>query len=369
MREPEDRTARTSVGPKPPPLSDEPPPEPGDYGVVALRSARRGCTAVMLVYLVSFVLPVIDNSAAQFGHMSPGPRGLVLGVNAFLWGWLWPPGWLANVGVWAGLILLRRGRAHAAGVAGTGAALLGLSYLFLLSDRGTAWERRYEVGYFVWLASMGGLAGVGFGLRAFGPGRRAKGAAAAGFVLVPLAALAGERLVWLATAPPSVESWRARLGDESAKHRRDAAFALGRQRDVESVPALRAALKDSDEQVRVNAAEALGSIGPWARDAIPDLVGLVEDPGAPPALRAHAARALHRLGHDAKPLVPALLDAMKAARGWPRFALIRALDDLQATGEPVDAALMQALSDPEPTVRQEAATALQRRGHGRGGRP
>ena len=80
------------------------------------------------------------------------------------------------------------------------AAGLGLSYLYLLIDRSLVWERRFEVGYFTWLASMGLLAGAGFGLRAGGPGRRAAWAAA-GLALAPLAALAGEALVRLAFGP------------------------------------------------------------------------------------------------------------------------------------------------------------------------
>ena len=57
---------------------------------------------------------------------------------------------------------------------------LGLSYVYLLLDRSVVWEKRFEVGYFTWLASMGLLAAAGFGLWSVGPARRGDSGGRAG---------------------------------------------------------------------------------------------------------------------------------------------------------------------------------------------
>ncbi len=61
--------------------------------------------------------------------------------------------------------------------------------------------------------------------------------------------------------------------------RRIAAFALGKIGPAakEAVPALIAALKDEDKDVRVYAASALGHIGPAAKEAVPALEAAARD--------------------------------------------------------------------------------------------
>src|SRR4051794_28585166 len=94
----------------------EPPPTESGHGGAGMRGlARLSGAAVLILYLTSFALPVVDNRVAHFNHMSPAPRGLVLGWHAFLTGWFWPVGWAANPALWVGLILLITGRLRAAG--------------------------------------------------------------------------------------------------------------------------------------------------------------------------------------------------------------------------------------------------------------
>jgi HEAT repeat protein len=47
-----------------------------------------------------------------------------------------------------------------------------------------------------------------------------------------------------------------------------------------AVPALIAALEDQDAEVRIFAAEALGEIGPEAKEAVPTLIAALKDPDA-----------------------------------------------------------------------------------------
>ncbi len=69
------------------------------------------------------------------------------------------------------------------------------------------------------------------------------------------------------------------------------AFALGRIGPA-AVPALIAALKDKDRQVRWYAASALGRIGPAAKEAVPALEAAARD-----GLRA-AESALRKIRDD-----------------------------------------------------------------------
>ena len=73
--------------------------------------------------------------------------------------------------------------------------------------------------------------------------------------------------------PVAVPALIAALGDENAKVRANAAFALAYMGAPASgaVPALIIALEDNDHLVQMEAALALGMIGPAAAEAIPAL--------------------------------------------------------------------------------------------------
>jgi len=68
-------------------------------------------------------------------------------------------------------------------------------------------------------------------------------------------------------------------------------------------------LKDEDPELRLEAAQSLGEMGPDAREAVPVLNNtLLNDTDW--RVRALSAQALGQIGHDANPAVPTLLDAM-----------------------------------------------------------
>ncbi|MFQ5795664.1 MAG: HEAT repeat domain-containing protein [Candidatus Bipolaricaulia bacterium] len=73
-----------------------------------------------------------------------------------------------------------------------------------------------------------------------------------------------------------------------------------------AVPTLIKVLQDKDVDVRQEAAEALGKIGPDARDAVPALVEALRDEDW--SVRQFSAWALRKIGPDA---VPALIEALE----------------------------------------------------------
>lgn len=80
------------------------------------------------------------------------------------------------------------------------------------------------------------------------------------------------------------------LGDKKADKRIEASLRLVQLKAPEAVPALRAALGDSDETVRYNAAGALWNLGEAARPAAPELTKALDDKNA--GVRLQAAGAL-----------------------------------------------------------------------------
>ena len=89
---------------------------------------------------------------------------------------------------------------------------------------------------------------------------------------------------------------------------------MHRAADV-SVPALAAALGDTDSGVRFAAASALEEMGPRAEPAVVLLAAALRDKD--PDVRHFAAEALGRIGPGAKAAVPALIEAL---RTWPADA-------------------------------------------------
>ncbi|MSS70536.1 MAG: HEAT repeat domain-containing protein [Candidatus Latescibacteria bacterium] len=85
------------------------------------------------------------------------------------------------------------------------------------------------------------------------------------------------------------------LGPESAR------------RSPEVIPALAGALKDEERRVRLNAAAALGAMGPATAEAVPALLEALRHPDV--LTRRYAALAFGALGEAAAPHVPALVEA------------------------------------------------------------
>ena len=116
-------------------------------------------------------------------------------------------------------------------------------------------------------------------------------------------------------------------------------------------------MEDADRDVRRNAAQALGEMGPAAADASPALCRALGSRDA--VMRGHARDAL--VGMDSA-AVAALIDSLKAEDTGLRQ---RAADILRWIGESAKEAvpaLTQALEDPDYRVRRRAELALEKIG-------
>jgi HEAT repeat protein len=105
--------------------------------------------------------------------------------------------------------------------------------------------------------------------------------------------------------------WIASLKDADFKKRMQAAAALGSigPGATEAVPGLVQALKDDDKFVRANAALALFKIGADSPEAVLALGEALED--NTPTVRVDAALALRRIGPKSALAIPALIKALR----------------------------------------------------------
>ncbi len=131
---------------------------------------------------------------------------------------------------------------------------------------------------------------------------------------------------------------------------------LSRLAEVWGIQALLNAVGDEDEYVREAAADALGEMGPEAKDAVPALIQTLGD--GDEHVRRAAADALGEMGPEAKEAVPALLQALEDAEWSVREAAAVALGKIGPEAKEAVAALIQALADEDLSVRWRAANAL-----------
>ncbi len=111
-----------------------------------------------------------------------------------------------------------------------------------------------------------------------------------------------------------------------------------------------AALRDGDAPVRSHAADALGTLGESAAEAIPLLIQALRDDYEP--VRLNAAYALGAIG---EPAVPQLIETLADENGPTRRMAAYALAAVGASAVP---ALSEALQHTEDAVRIEAAYAF-----------
>lgn len=140
----------------------------------------------------------------------------------------------------------------------------------------------------------------------------------------------------------------AQLRDPDPNVRLHAAERLGAQRLAEAVPALIDAAYDPSAYVTAAAVDALGRIGPPARQAVPQLEELAL---AYPGLRDRVNRAVQAIGRPA-PTVPALIV-------WLRKNGMQA-QTLEKIQKELADAVLPALSHKNPRVRGQAALVLGR---------
>src|SRR5262249_45408945 len=107
------------------------------------------------------------------------------------------------------------------------------------------------------------------------------------------------------------------LKDKSDKVRIQAAWALGHigPDSKDAVPALTAALKDANAEVCFKALEALGHIGPPSRSAVPALIAVIREKGT--ALPFDIIDVLGNIGPGS---VPVLIETLKVSDNNIRLA-------------------------------------------------
>jgi len=136
----------------------------------------------------------------------------------------------------------------------------------------------------------------------------------------------------------------------------DAASALG-EIGPQAIPALVEAVDDRDAQVRRGAILALGFIGPEAKEAAPLIIQALEG-DAEWLVRSGAANALGWIKPDASEAVPALVQALEDESEYVRSAAADALGEFGAQARDAIPALIEALGDEYSGLRSSAARAL-----------
>ncbi len=158
------------------------------------------------------------------------------------------------------------------------------------------------------------------------------------------------RLGWL--AKDALPALSRVLDDDDAKAREAAAYAVG-QIGPDALPIRSARLDHHDKYVRRNAVRAMAKLGPLARPALSDLCRTLKD--ADPRTASGAAQALGSMGREAAEAVPHLAEAMRGAN----IVLCRlAAKALSEIGPPALATLIVHLQHSDPFVRGESALAL-----------
>ena len=148
------------------------------------------------------------------------------------------------------------------------------------------------------------------------------------------------------------------MADPRWKIRLWAADALGKLGPdaKDAVPALSGLVKDGEPQIRQTAADALGRIGSAAEKATPVLIGLLTDQTW--IVRNAAATALLQIGPVAKADVTKIAALLHDPRWDVRRQAAELLGSIGTPGQEATASLKNLLADCEPAVRIAAATAL-----------
>ena len=123
-----------------------------------------------------------------------------------------------------------------------------------------------------------------------------------------------------------------------------------------AVVTLESALTDDSAAVRIEAAKALGRIGPRASAVAPRLIGLLKE--ADETIRCQAAQALGEVGGESGATVAALVELLNDASAPVKAAAARALGALKQAAEPAVPSLVPLLQDREESVRTAAAEAI-----------
>ncbi|MFF2325386.1 MULTISPECIES: HEAT repeat domain-containing protein [unclassified Streptomyces] len=166
-------------------------------------------------------------------------------------------------------------------------------------------------------------------------------------------------------AAPLAAALRRRLGevrlDEGAYDRASPLLrGLAALRADEALPevlrVLRGAPQYRGEWLRTAALRALGSFGPSAHSAVPELRALLRRPGSTSA--TETAQALWAIDGDADAVLPVLIEALQAERVQERRSAVNALGRLGTRAAVTAPRLRALLGHEEPWLRVDAAIAL-----------
>jgi HEAT repeat protein len=141
--------------------------------------------------------------------------------------------------------------------------------------------------------------------------------------------------------------------DEDSAARGTAAEALGKIGDPTTVPALVTALEDEDDYVRMNAVNALESLGHKAKAAVPSLIRVVKNDEANDWIAAAALGAIDADGISTPALIEAFADKNPRLRRFAAYGLKR----MGRNASSAETALHDGLRDSDRGARIAAATA------------
>jgi HEAT repeat protein len=133
----------------------------------------------------------------------------------------------------------------------------------------------------------------------------------------------------------------------------------------DDLPLLIEGIRDANPRVRNYAVEALGKMGAEARSAVPALAQVLKAKETDTELRQQAARTLGQIGPAATAQgVPALSEALKSPEAVVREAAAETLGKFGGQAKAAVPALLATLEDNETTVRRAVLAALAQIGPG-----
>jgi WD40 repeat protein len=125
-----------------------------------------------------------------------------------------------------------------------------------------------------------------------------------------------------------------------------------------AIPVLIKSLKDQDYQKRIDAAQFLSQLGPYAKSAGPALAAALADPDQGYPLASHFAEALGRVEASVELATPALVKATAARSPATAMGAARGLSYYVQRSPQAMETLVNLLKHPERRVRDEAVRAL-----------
>jgi hypothetical protein len=129
---------------------------------------------------------------------------------------------------------------------------------------------------------------------------------------------------------------------------------------TDDVQVLLGGLNHDFTSVRIDTADALGKIGPAAKEAIPLRTTAMNDRTSLPRARVKAAQALWRIDRRHRESEPVLIEVLKSGEYFfERRDAARILKEIGPPARLAIAALKAAQKDPHPQVRRVAAEAIE----------